>query len=356
MSFFLIIFGLLCLSAGQWSIARGRGGKRTTNGIITWLVGLLMTSSGLIGLFGKVGFLLILIIGVLSRTSLAPWIFEKIQKKLKLLESSNSLIDSDASWEELRSSPKSENKQTAAKEEVLPNNLEWKIESSLAEKNEEIIRKKSKIKTEKYPTGEKKISVLLNITYEDSKRNETNRTVKVISFNNQNYAGSFYRYCYLRENYTTFRFDRILDCANEETGEVIEDIQVYLNELFEELPKSFEDELLNNHSNIVKILYYVAKADGQFRKKEKEIIINYIQGITNNNNVSLEDIEGLFKKASMPSLKEYKYAWSNLFYQKNIDLDKLKECCYSIVNTQKVITPEEQEALDIIDEIINKNT
>ena len=90
MSFILIIFGLLCISTGQWSLQRGRGGKRTTNGIIIWLFGLVLLSSGLISILGQAGFLLILTIGILYQTPLRFWVFKKIkdfQKKISLSQS-----------------------------------------------------------------------------------------------------------------------------------------------------------------------------------------------------------------------------------------------------------------------------
>lgn len=62
MQIFFVIIGLIFLSSAEWSLKRGRGGKRTRDGILHFLLGILFVSGGIIALFGEVGFVVLLVL------------------------------------------------------------------------------------------------------------------------------------------------------------------------------------------------------------------------------------------------------------------------------------------------------
>jgi hypothetical protein len=63
-----ILFGALLVASGKTGLKRGRGGKMTRNGLITWLLGWFLVFAGLNALLGMTG------ITILGVAMIAFWI------------------------------------------------------------------------------------------------------------------------------------------------------------------------------------------------------------------------------------------------------------------------------------------
>ena len=97
MQIFLIILGLIFLSSAKWSIKRGRGGKRTRDGILHFLLGILFLSGGLIGLVGEVGFFIVLILVVVFKTPLGLATKNYLERIFRLISTTNKVTQSSES-------------------------------------------------------------------------------------------------------------------------------------------------------------------------------------------------------------------------------------------------------------------
>jgi hypothetical protein len=183
--------------------------------------------------------------------------------------------------------------------------------------------------------GTKKITAFLRIEYIDRDGQKTIRDVDVQTFNDHEYGGILAGFCHLRGAFRSFRYDRIQSCTDLKTGEVIEDIKKYLNNQYKETPDWLENHIIMEYIDNMKILYYVAKADGACRKKEKQIITQYIQEVTNNQMVTLDMTNEILQKIGTVNWQTFECSINNVKQQKQIDISQLLLYCQTIAATQK---------------------
>lgn len=170
----------------------------------------------------------------------------------------------------------------------------------VSESNKETINENT---DHEYSGGSHFISRRIRMTYEDRQGNITSRLVKVDSFDNHACGGSFFAYCYSKKDYRTFRFDGVIECVNEDTGECIDNIKKYLNNEYEMSPEKRESEIQKKYQDVFDVFIYVAKADGQFRKEEKKIIFDFFTNFVTEETLTESVIEKIFKNTQVPSKK-----------------------------------------------------
>ena len=113
---------------------------------------------------------------------------------------------------------------------------------------------------------------MVRIRYRDGSGSATERVVHVRAFEPQGRDGLVIGRCYLRNATRTFRFDRMARVVDEETGEIIPDLQKALNTEWEASPAPIMDKLFDEHRDVLKLLLYMAKADGSMRAAEVKVI------------------------------------------------------------------------------------
>jgi hypothetical protein len=195
----------------------------------------------------------------------------------------------------------------------------------------------------------KRINAYFEIDYIDGSGNKSSRKVRVREYDNELYNGIMIGHCELRDSTRTFRFDRIKRCVDLVTGEIINDVKKYLNKKYEESPERSTDLLLDDYLDIVKVVYYIAKADGQYRQSEKEVIASFIRKLIRDERVTNQMIDEIFNKIDSPTLHSFKLAIGRIIKGRDVNPDLLLETCKQIVATQQTIHPSEQEALDYIE-------
>jgi hypothetical protein len=194
----------------------------------------------------------------------------------------------------------------------------------------------------------KKLAARLQIEYTDGNGRLSKRIVRVREFDNGLYGGVIIGHCELRNATRTFRFDRIKSCVDLETGEFIENVKSHLNKLFNESPERSTDLLLNDYIDLLKVFYFIAKADGQFTQKEKEVILGYIKKLVRDDRVTIKMVDDVFSKIQVPSLQGYKLAIGRVLKGGYVDHLLLENSCNEIIATQQVVHPNEKEALDYL--------
>ncbi|WP_444885026.1 hypothetical protein [Microbulbifer sp. PSTR4-B] len=191
-----------------------------------------------------------------------------------------------------------------------------------------------------------KVNAHLQIDYKDGDGNSTTRSVKVKKFDELLSGGMVIGFCELRRATRTFRIDRISECMDLETGECISNVRDYLIDKFELSPERVIDTLELEFLDVLKILYFVAKADGQFKKGEAIVIAEYLRKLVSDDRVNFEMVDKVLRSYDVPSLQSFKLAVGRVMKAQEIDIDLLIDCCKKIVDTQKTVHPAEKAALE----------
>ncbi len=187
------------------------------------------------------------------------------------------------------------------------------------------------------------VTARLEIAYIDSKGSESNRIINISGYDGSAYLRGF---CELREEQRTFRIDRIKNAIDIETGALIENVPVYLLEKYKQSPEYKLSYIFEKHSNIIKVLLYIGKADGQLRAKEKQIICSVIKSILKDKNLPDNEIIKFLSKMKVPSLHGFKLAFGQVCKIYPKQTKKVYEIAKKIIDTQKKVHHNEREALD----------
>lgn len=187
-------------------------------------------------------------------------------------------------------------------------------------------------------------SIPVTIHYRDSKGNITNRTVIVKEFDGLYMSG----YCDKSKGYRTFRADRIIDAADGNTGELINDLNTFFEKIYDGSPASKLDELYSDHYDLLRVLIYVVKADGQYTAKEKVVVRYLLRSVVNDDAIDDKQIDKMMSYVDTPTLHSFKIAVGKIANSEQKESYALVKTIEDIIATQKTAHPNEQFALDYI--------
>lgn len=194
-------------------------------------------------------------------------------------------------------------------------------------------------------TEPRDLETRLQIAYTDGAGNPSTRVVRIRSFDNGLHHGIFIGHCELRNATRTFRFDRVRDAVDVATGEVIADVREHLNRRYVESGQQARDTLREDHLDLLRVLLYVARADGQFRAAEKDIARQYLRDLAGDPRATDSMIDGLFDEIGTQSLAGFKRAFGRVISEQVVDPTKLEQACRAMVATQETVSAGEHEAL-----------
>ncbi|MEO6049726.1 MAG: hypothetical protein ABIP78_00130 [Pyrinomonadaceae bacterium] len=195
----------------------------------------------------------------------------------------------------------------------------------------------------------KRLRAHLQIEYQDGNGSKSTRAVKIREFDNKLSGGILMGHCELRNATRTFRFDRIRQCVDLETGDLVENIGSYLNDLYSNSPERSAEILAEDYIDVLKTLYFVAKADGQIRREEKAVISEYVRKLVRDERITTDMIDEVLSEIGVPTFQAFKVALGRVLKSGQVDPNLLVSCCREIVATQSSVHAMEKEALDYID-------
>jgi transcription termination factor NusB len=231
-----------------------------------------------------------------------------------------------------------------------PNKVEIKNENQSI--NEEPTRNRHEEPIYYWDTSETvPVSAHLELTYQDVNGSRSTRTVRVSEYDGSNYLNGF---CELRQQRRTFRLDRIISCIDTETGEVIQNIPQYLLEKYHHSPGYILDQALEKLSDILSVLYYVGKADGQLRAEERIILRAVVRKVAKHEEITDTMIDRCFNGASVPSLQAVKLAINRICKANGHNMLTTFKIAERIVATQKTVHPSETEILEYMQRKMEK--
>lgn len=185
----------------------------------------------------------------------------------------------------------------------------------------------------------------LQIDYVDIAGKSTSRSIITRQADTELYGGLILAFCELRQANRTFRMSRISNCTDIETGESVTDLAAYLWSKYEESPERSIDILATDFVDVLKVLYYVAKADGQYRREEKDIVLSFVRELVRDERITTEMIDKELKLIGVPTMHSFKLAAGRVLSSGQVDPAALSTSCEAIVGTQQAVHPHEKEAL-----------
>lgn len=206
------------------------------------------------------------------------------------------------------------------------------------------------------PSDPKPVGGLLKLTYEDGGGRETEREVQVRECDTNNPAGYLTGHCRLRDEFRTFRIDRVKRAIDMETGEVLDDIPAWALARYKASPAYAMEELLSTATDALRALFYIGKADGRFTKKEKAVFLQYCQAQSGAHHITLANIDRACTSLPLPSMQAFKLICGRLAKLDTCTRNAVLEACEQMVATERKIAPEEAEALAYMRKRIGQQT
>jgi hypothetical protein len=192
------------------------------------------------------------------------------------------------------------------------------------------------------------VKAQIKMRYRDSKGEMTERVVDVRECDTWAPDGYLNGFCHTRGAIRTFRLDRIESAIDVETGELIHNLNDYADKKYEESPVAAVDKLFETHSDALRVLFYIAKADGKFTAKEKDIYLDYCRSVHPDDRLNTQVIDSALKWVEIPSAHSYKVICGKLAKLDDPTKAAILEAAEAMIATQKTVSPEEELAINYI--------
>lgn len=201
----------------------------------------------------------------------------------------------------------------------------------------------------------RKAHARLKINYIDSSGQESSRLINVIRFwESSSHGCEVDAYCHLRNANRTFLASRITLCVDNTTGEIIDDLLGFLENIYTHSVDASIDRLMNDHRDAIRAVLYVAKADGQLRKPEKLVISELLIKLSQDPRIQLHDTDNLLSNVAIPTDKQFTRLLTDGAKEWPIEVKQLvRDASEAIVGTQKTVHTRERSALNEIDTKLN---
>ncbi len=191
----------------------------------------------------------------------------------------------------------------------------------------------------------RQVHARLRLQYRDGAGRKSDRIVDVRQFGSFGPTTLIIGHCNTRQATRTFRVDRIHECVDLFTGEVIGDVSAFLRSKYNASPERSRDSLLETHFDTLRVLLYVGKADGQLRAPERAKIHELCVRVSGDTRITLSMIESLLAELETPTLTAFKQAVGRVSNANPAHARDILQASEEIVATQKSVSPGEAEAL-----------
>lgn len=192
------------------------------------------------------------------------------------------------------------------------------------------------------------ISANLHIDYKDGAGSQTSRDIRLMKYGPWDGGAILWANCNLRQANRTFRTDRILSCTDLDTGEIIDNLENWLNQRYMASPERAIEQIVDTAWDALRVLFYVSKADGRLTQKERAIVRNAVRSISDHPAIDDKRIDEMFDTIDMPTITSFKQAFGRLINQNRPLAEKVADWSESMVSTEKTVAAAEQEALDYL--------
>lgn len=188
----------------------------------------------------------------------------------------------------------------------------------------------------------------LRLDYRDGAGSRTTRDIRLMKYGPWDGGAILWAWCHLRQANRTFRTDRILSCTDLDTGEIVGDLEAWLDARYQASPEHAIEKIVETSWDALRVLYYVSKADGRLTQKERAIMRNAIRGLSDHPAITDKRIDGLIDAIDLPSITAFKQAFGRLINENRPLAEKVAGWSEAMVATEKKVAAAEQEALDYL--------
>ena len=207
--------------------------------------------------------------------------------------------------------------------------------------------------------------LVLGIVYEDARGHVSRRMVRVKAIGPSEGAGYVHGFCQLRKADRTFRVDGIREVVDHRTGETFQDAASYFLPYVEIARwRDFAEPaantgktsnptqtVLSSVRDEIKIVLYVARADGDFRVDEEDVISDFIarRAATLGDGVARGYDHGrimAWVRNMNPDYASFERAVRRLATRPDVDIADVWRTCKKLVMADREIAPREVDAMD----------
>lgn len=189
----------------------------------------------------------------------------------------------------------------------------------------------------------KNLTLDLSINYIDGEGQKTQRKITTKRFNKQ----MILAHCHLRNANRTFHFARIKNATDVETGEIYPDLYQTMTTLYEQSLEYAYNQFAEKYSTHLKILFFLGKADGALRAKERAFIFDFCAHVLNDERFTIEYSTEMLKNIEHVTLYRFK-TLSNALDRTDEHTPFFLEIAQKLVESDKKVSDSEKEALDYL--------
>jgi hypothetical protein len=194
---------------------------------------------------------------------------------------------------------------------------------------------------------QRNLDAYLKIEYVDGDGVITNRAITTNFYTTESYnGGEINAYCHLRNHVRTFYFDRITKAADGLKSNIkIHNLKNHLDQLYAETTQGKAELFIEEHGGAFGVLFFIAKADGAFREKEK-IIIDIMCSIFGMADVTVRSrILAEMSNWRIPSKIAYGKDLKELLEKPELYRLRVWAAAKTMINSDKKVTDSETAAL-----------
>lgn len=189
------------------------------------------------------------------------------------------------------------------------------------------------------------IKASVRFDYTSGSGKATQRTVHLRSFETGSSQGLVIGHCQMRNATRTFRYDRMRNVIDAETGEVLDDLQAWLLKRYSDTPQGVAEVLLDQNMDSIKVLLYIAKADGQMRAAERDLIAKYCAEVTQDARFDQGVVNAALGMLDVPTVTGFRASFERALATNPARAVALAQAAKAIVATQKTVHTDEAKAL-----------
>jgi len=198
------------------------------------------------------------------------------------------------------------------------------------------------------------ISADLRIDYRDGVGSSSTRNIRLMKYGAWEGGAILWAYCHLRQANRTFRTDRIISCTDLNSGEIIENLEAWLDEKYQASPEHALEKIVETAWDALRVLYYVGKADGRLTQKERVIVRDAVRSMSDHTAIDDTRIDEMLDSIDNPSVTAFKQAFGRLAKHNRELAIKVASWSATMVATEKTISTVEQDALEYFKTVLNK--
>lgn len=195
------------------------------------------------------------------------------------------------------------------------------------------------------------IKSYLRIKYKSQQGELSERNIKVTKYDGSCYMNA---HCETKKTRRTFRVDRIISCVDLDTGEIVIDLPQHLLKKYENSTEYVLKNTFEKAKDILLVLLYIGKADGQLRQEERLFISKVARKIASDKRINDQMIEDILNGIDIPSYRGYKLAINRICKLSHRNMLGTYIISKKIIETQQTVHPHEAEAIAYMEKKMEK--